>query len=93
MSKTDKELFREYLMSKMADRDDTVGETYFPKKGYEFHHFDRVMTDVANAIVNYDPEPLEELDHAIDTFSGAIADLERVKAGFIAYKAAQGEAA
>ena len=93
MSKTDKELFRDFLRSKMADRDETVGATYFPGDGYEFYDFDRVMTDIANAIVNHEPEPLEELDHAIDTLTGAIADLERVKAGFIAYKAAQGEAA
>jgi predicted P-loop ATPase/GTPase len=89
MTKTDKELFRDYLNSKMEDRDETVGATYFPEKGYEFYDFDRVMTDIANAIVNYEPEPLDELDHAIDNFSGAIADLERVKAGFLAYKAAQ----
>ena len=89
MSKTDKELFRDYLNSKMEDRADTVGATYFAEHGHEFYDFDRVLTDIADAIVSHQPEPLDELDHAINTFKGAVADLERVKAGFIAYKAAR----
>lgn len=89
MSKTDKELFREYLNSKMEDREDTVGVTYFAKDGYEFYDLDRLLLNIADAIVTYDPEPLAELDHAIGTFGNVIDDLERVRAGFIAYKAAQ----
>lgn len=86
MSKTDKELFRDYLMSKMDDRCDTVGATYFAENGYGFYDLDRVLADIANAIMNYEPEPLAELNYAIDTFRCAAANLERVKAGFIAYK-------
>ncbi|WP_043062407.1 hypothetical protein [Brucella anthropi] len=89
MSKTDKELFREYLNSKIEGREDTVGVTYFAKDGYEFYDLDRLLINIADAIVTYDPEPLAELDHAIGTFGNVLDDLERVRAGFIAYKAAQ----
>lgn len=43
-------------------------------------------------ILNGDPEPLPELEFAIQEFRGVVRNLERVKAGFLAYKAAQAAA-
>lgn len=87
MSKTDKELFRDYLNSKLDGG--TVGTTYFGSDNYEYHELDSVLRDIANSVIMGEVPSGEGIDEAIGTFRNVIADLERVKAGFIAYKAAQ----
>ncbi|MCY1364773.1 hypothetical protein D9M69_515930 [compost metagenome] len=88
MSTTDKELFREYLMSKEPDNDiDTVGTLYLT--GHEYHDVDGLLRDIANSIIIGDPQPVEELAEAAEVFRGAAANMDRLKEGFIAYKAAR----
>lgn len=87
MSKTDKELFRDYLMSKEAGQDDSVGTLYLT--GHECFGIDEMLRDVVNSIVTADPQPLEELDFLADELRGLLHNLAHVRKGFIAYKAAQ----
>ncbi|MEY9375889.1 hypothetical protein [Rhizobium leguminosarum] len=93
MSKTDKELFREYLASKEpGNGEDTVFRLYLT--GHECFGIDEMLNDVVNSIVNADPEPVQELDFLMDELRGLLHKLAHVKKGFLAYKAAQtGEAA
>jgi hypothetical protein len=87
MPKTDKELFREYLMSKEAGNGtDTPGTLYLT--GYAYHELDGLLRDIANSVIMGGVLPDEAIDEAIDTFRNVIADLERVKKGFSTYKAA-----
>jgi hypothetical protein len=92
MSKTDKELFRDYLNSKEPGNDiDTVGTLYLT--GHEYHGVDHVLRDIAVSIIMGDPQPVDELTEAADLFRGVVGNLERLKNGFLAYKAAHVEAA
>jgi hypothetical protein len=88
MTKTDKELFRDYLMSKEAEQADTVGTLYLT--GHECFGIDEMLRDVVNSIIdpNTDPQPVEELDFLISELSGLIHNLTRVRTGFVAHKSA-----
>lgn len=90
MSKTDKELFHAYLMSKEAEQSDNVATLYLT--GHECFGIDAMLRDVVNSIVNSgtDPQPVEELDFLMDELRGLLHNLAHVRQGFIVYKAAQG---
>lgn len=92
-AKTDKELFAEYLKTKANSHGDSVGKLYL--SGFEFHSLDDLVAEIINAIVGdeNDPEPLSEMDLAIEELQGLLANLRRVRAGFIAYKESVEEAA
>ncbi|MBY3493884.1 hypothetical protein [Rhizobium laguerreae] len=85
MSKSDKELFREYLRTKVEGQ--TVEAAYLD--GYEYFDIDEVLARMTRAITTFDPEPVEELEHAIERFRTVVENLEHLKAGFLAYRAAQ----
>jgi hypothetical protein len=87
MAKTDKELFRDYLMSKEKGQSDNVGALYLT--GHECFGIDEMLRDVVNSIVNADPEPVAELDFLMDELRGLLHNLAHVKKGFVAYKAAR----
>lgn len=90
MSKTDKELFNDYLLTKEPGSGvDTVGTLYLT--GHECFGIDEMLRDVVNSIINADPEPVEELDFLMDELRGLLHNLAHVKKGFLAYKAAQTE--
>lgn len=93
MSKTDKELFRDYLMSKEAERADTVATLYLT--GHECFGIDEMLRDVVTSITNpdADPQPVEELDFLMEELRGLLHNLTHVREGFIAFKAAMKEAA
>lgn len=93
MSKTDKELFRDYLMSKEAEQPDTVEALYL--RGFECFDIDTMLRDVMNSIVHptTDPKPVEEINFLMEELRGLLHNLTHVREGFIAYKAAHGEAA
>jgi hypothetical protein len=93
MSKTDKELFREYLMSKEAEQADTVATLYLT--GHECFGIDAMLRNVMNSIINptTDPKPVEEIDFLMEELRGLLHNLTHVREGFIAYKAAQGGSA
>jgi hypothetical protein len=88
---TDKELFRDYLMSKEAGKSDTVGTLYLT--GYDVFGIDEMLRDVANSIINADPQPIEEIDFLMDELRGVLRNLTHIRTGFVAYKEAQGAAA
>lgn len=92
-AKTDKELFAAYLKTKANDYGDSVGKLYL--SGFEFYSLDDLVAEIVNAIAlsENDPKPIPELDYAIGEFEGLVANLKRVRAGFVAYKALHGEAA
>ncbi|MGG7577355.1 hypothetical protein [Rhizobium sp. Nf11,1] len=85
MSKTDKELFREYLRTKVEG--ETVEAAYLD--GYDYFDIDEVLASLARAIITAEPEPVAELDLAIERFRTVAENLEHLKAGFLAYRAAQ----
>ncbi|MBB3568729.1 hypothetical protein [Rhizobium sp. BK491] len=87
MAKTDKELFRDYLMSKEKGQSDNVGALYLT--GHECFGIDEMLRDVVNSIVNADPQPVEELDFLMQELRGLLHNLAHVRNGFIAYKASQ----
>ncbi len=88
---TDKELFAAYLKTTANGDGDSVGYLYL--SGFEFYSLDDVITEMVNGILSNDPEPVPELDLAIQEFEGLVAKLRRVREGFITYKAAHREAA
>jgi hypothetical protein len=88
---TDKELFAAYLKTTANGDSDNVGHLYL--SGFEFYSLDDVITEMVNGILSNDPEPISELDFAIQEFEGLVANLKRVRTGFVAYKAAAGEVA
>ncbi len=91
MSKSDKELFREYLNSKARpEHPDTVFSYYLT--GHECFGIDEMLEGVVNSILNADPTPVEELDFLISELGGLRQNLRRVKEGFIQFQAAQAEA-
>ncbi|MFC6448428.1 hypothetical protein [Shinella zoogloeoides] len=91
MSKSDKELFREYLKSKEPGQADSVGTLYL--MGHECFGIDQMLRDVVNSIIYADPQPVEELDFLLEELRGLVHNLAHVRQGFVAYKAAHGEAA
>lgn len=92
MSKNDKELFRDYMMSTEAGRGGDSNYTlYFT--GFECFGIDEMLRDVMNSIVSADPEPVEELELLEQELRGVLSNVIRVKNGFIAYKAKHGQVA
>lgn len=89
MSKTDKELFREYLLSKEAGHADNVGTLYLT--GHDCFGIDAMLRDVMNSIINptSDPQPVKEIDLLMEELRGVLHNLTHVRAGFIAFKAAK----
>ena len=87
MSKSDKELFRDYLYSKEADSSETIGKRYLA--GRECFDMDNMMRNVVNSILYADPQPVEELDFLVEELTDLYNNVLHVKKGFIAYKAAQ----
>ncbi|MBX5023042.1 hypothetical protein [Rhizobium lentis] len=86
MSKTDKELFHDYLMSnEPGNGDDTVFRLYLT--GHECFGIDEMLNDVVNSIIHADPEPVPELDFLMEELRGLLHNLAHVKKGFLAYKA------
>lgn len=88
MSKTDKELFRDYLMSRETGKADTVGTLYLT--GHECFGIDAMLRDVMNSIINptTDPQPIEELDFLMEELRGLLHNLTHLREGFLAFKAA-----
>lgn len=89
MSQTDKELFRNYLMSKEAGKADTVGTLYLT--GHECFGIDAMLRDVMNSIIDpkTDPQPIEELDFLMGELRGLLHNLTHLREGFLAFKAAE----
>ncbi len=86
MTKNDKELFREYLNSKVPESGaDSVFALYLT--GHECFGIDAMLAGVVNSIINADPEPVDELDFLMEELRGLQHNLGRVKAGFLEYKA------
>lgn len=82
---TDKEMFAAYLQTKANDYGDSVAKLEL--SGFEFYSLDNLVSELFSAILHNDPEPVAELDYAIGEFEGLVANLKRVRAGFVAYKA------
>jgi hypothetical protein len=92
MSKTDKELFRDFLNSKERGNDiDTVGTLYLT--GHEYDGIDDALRDMANGVIVGGADPTQELDFALQQYRGVVHNLERLMKGFLAYKAAMEVAA
>lgn len=83
MSKTDNELFHEFLMSKNADGR-TISETYL--SGFKLF-LDTVIADLMHHVINGKVDPVEEIELASGEVSALKISLESLRNGFIAYKA------